>query len=274
MKNTLKSLLEQEYITEIGFLPIKDVVVLNQRIMPNDIKSVIVLLAPYDTCEMYQDGISAYAHIRDYHRFFAELYDRLLPKLYDAFPQNRFFGFADHSPIHEKDAAAKAGLGVFGCNSLLINPTYGSYVFLGSLLTDLEIPCEAIEVRYCNQCGKCIEACPGKAVSKTGIQPAQCLSALSQKRKLDTAEMEFLRENRIAWGCDRCQMVCPYNSHRMPTNIPFFLVNRHGDFRAEEIQKMGDAEFSQYAFSWRGRNRITENLLNLVSAKENSSNFT
>lgn len=274
MKEIIRSLLAEEGITEYGFLPAGDAKIINPRLMPDGIKSVLVMLAPYDTGEVYRDGVSAYAHIRDYHRFFGELFVRLLPRLQAAFSGCRFFGFADRSPINEKDAAAKAGLGIIGRQSLLLNPTYGSYVFLGSVLTDLEIPCQAQEIRYCENCGLCAKFCPGGAVSEAGILPERCLSSLSQKKKLTDAEKSLLRDVHIAWGCDRCQTVCPHNLHRAPTSIPFFLENRHGDFRAQELSEMDEETFAGYAFSWRGRNRITENLQNLDSMEENSNNFT
>ncbi len=259
----LRGLLQKEHITEFGCIPFSDALLWNERLLPEHIETVIVLLAPYDTGEKFHDGVSAYAHIYDYHRFYKELYGRLLPALQDAFPQNRFYGFADHSPINEKDAAAKAGLGVIGCHSLLMNETYGSYVFIGSLLTDLSIPCRAQEIRYCHRCGACIRACPGQALTETGVLPDRCLSALSQKKRLNEEELQRLRDLQIAWGCDRCQEVCPCNRNRKPTEIPFFLQHRHGDFTAQEVQAMDDEEFSRHAFSWRGRNRITENLKNI-----------
>ncbi len=262
-KKQILALLKKESLTEVGFLPFSETSILQPRLVPPDAKSVILLLAPYDDGIVYQDGVSAYARIYDYHRFYKELYERLLPELEIRFPKHHFWGFADHSPINEKEAAAKAGLGVIGCNSLLLNPVYGSYVFIGSLLTDLQINCTAQEISYCNHCGACLEACPGNAVTETGILPERCISALSQKKRLSEEELHLLRELNIAWGCDKCQEVCPYNLHRSFTEVPFFLKHRHGAFTFEEIEAMSEEEFSRYAFSWRGRKRITENLKNL-----------
>lgn len=274
IRETICSLFAAEHITQVGFLPFADAKVINPRLTPDGVQSVVVLVAPYDTGEHYTDGISAYAHVTDYHLFFTGLYERILPRLREAFPGQAFYGFADHSPINEKDAAAQAGLGVLGCNSLLINEVYGSYVFLGSLLTDLPIPCHAQQIRFCERCGACIQNCPAHAISETGIRPDLCFSALSQKKRLTEAELACLRREGIAWGCDRCQEVCPHNASRAATEIPFFLEHRHGNFTATEVSAMTDDEFQRHAFSWRGRERITSNLQNLAAVKENSNNNT
>lgn len=266
MKERIQAILAREGITQVGFLPYRETRILNPRLSPPGAKSVILLLAPYDCGEPFRDGVSAYAHVEDYHLFYQELYARLLPALEEAFPGAYFRGFADHSPIDEKDAAAKAGLGVLGCHSLLLNPVYGSYVFIGSLLTDLSIPCEAQEIRYCYRCGACAEACPAGAVTEKGILPERCLSALSQKKRLTEEEKRLLTASGVAWGCDRCQTACPYNRDRQFADLPFFLAHRHGDYTSEEVAQMDDERFSRCAFSWRGRERIVENLRSLEEA--------
>ena len=187
----------------------------------------------------------------------------MIPKLQIAYPNETFFGHADHSPIAEKDAAAKAGLGVIGCHSLLINDKYGSYVFIGSILTSIAIDCQSFPIHFCNQCHHCISRCPTQAISENGIDISICLSAVSQKKNLTENESELLKNNHIAWGCDICQSACPFNAKREYTPIPYFQTQRHGAFTATEIEQMDNTTFSQYAFSWRGKTRILNNLQNL-----------
>lgn len=263
MKEHLQKFLAEEHITEFGFLPLDQSNIIHPHLLPKDVKTAVVLVVPYDSGTAYFDGISSYAHIKDYHRYFQELFGRLLPKLRSEYPDEIFFGFADHSPIAEKDAAAKVGLGMLGCHSLLIHPKYGSYVFIGSILTSMEVDCKIYEIKHCNACGKCQSACPTEAIEGGKINPAKCLSAISQKKNLSDEELTLLRLHHTAWGCDVCQSACPYNINRSFTDIPYFVKERHDLFSAQEIADMSNDEFAQYAFSWRGKNRILQNLQNL-----------
>lgn len=261
---TIGRILNAHRIREYGFLPLSDTDVLRPDLMPDGIRSVILLLAPYDDFETYSDGVSRYAHVLDYHLYYKKLFADILPVFRDTFPNEAFYGFSDHSPINEKTAAAKAGLGVIGMHSLLINEQYGSYVFIGGILTTMEITCNAKEIRHCDGCGLCRQRCPVQAIGEDGrILQDRCLSAISQKRKLTDAERHTLLRYHTAWGCDRCQECCPMNQNRKPTDIPYFQTERHGNFTSEEVALMRNEEFTQYAFSWRGRERIKMNLANI-----------
>ncbi len=272
MRKILKEILAREGIDVFGILPAEELTVINSKLMPPWVRSAVIIAVPYDDGSVYTDGVSAYAHIADYHLYFKGLFERILPKLREAFPGKQFFGSADHSPIHEKNAAAKAGLGVIGMHSMLINERYGSYLFLGSVLTDMETAETASEIGHCSRCGACTKACPGGAIDGSGMNPAECLSALSQKKRLSLEEASLLSHKGIAWGCDRCQEVCLLNAGREFTRVPFFKEHRHGDFSAREVTEMSDEEFLRFAFSWRGRARILENLSNLENLSEQGKN--
>lgn len=260
---TICRLLEKESIDTVGCIPFSEATILHAHLVPEGVKSVVLFLIPYDSGERFSDGVSVYAHIPDYHAYFSALKDRLFKSLSELCPEFHFYGFADHSPIVEKIACAKAGLGVIGKNSLLINERYGSYVFIGSILTDAELPCHTIEIRGCINCETCIKNCPGHAIQPDGFSTENCLSMISQKKILTQSNKLLLAENKVAWGCDRCQEVCPMNADRIFSAIPFFKEHVHGNFSSEEIAQMDDETFRSYAFSWRGRSRITENLQNL-----------
>ena len=105
--------------------------------LPENAKSVIVCVFPYYTEDDGPRNISRYAAVPDYHRVAGELLERACQELSGMFP-NTFVSFADNSPIREVDAALRAGHGVLGKNSLLIHPVYGSWVFLGAIVTDME----------------------------------------------------------------------------------------------------------------------------------------
>ena len=120
-------------------------------------KSVIIFLLPYYSgCGR---NISAYAVAKDYHAALKCINERLIARLKADYPENSFFGFGDHSPIDERHAAAIAGLGIIGDNRLLINERYGSFVFIGEIITDTEpeilgakAPCA---LNRCHGCGIC-----------------------------------------------------------------------------------------------------------------------
>ena len=215
-------------------------------------KSVIFYLLPY-----YVGGtkrVSEYAAARDYHILLSEVGGTVCKKLADMGASG--YSFGDHSPFDERDAAARAGLGRLGENGLLINEKYGTYVFIGEVLTDAALPLTPLlnEARTCLGCGKCREACPK---SVTG----ECLSAITQKKgELSASECELLRRVGTAWGCDICQSVCPYNSTVTRTPLDFFLRDRIAEPTLSDIEKMSDEEFSKRAYSWRGRDVIVRNL--------------
>ena len=230
--------------------------------------SVIIFAVPYLAKEAQnKKNVSAYAVGRDYHLFFKQLFEKLLSDLKTKFPNNRFAAFSDHSPIDEIQAA-KAGLGVIGKNHLLITEKYSSYVFLGEIITDADLPSDADKINYCIGCGKCLEACP----VKTDIN--HCLSALTQKKgELSKDEKAIIAKSSCVWGCDICQEICPYTKSAIEkntifSNIEFFNQKLMPYITSEKIRALPDDEFDERAYSWRGRNTVLRNLL-ISEGKEN-----
>ena len=223
--------------------------------------SVILLAIPYYThaCSCEDRNLSAYAVPRDYHLYFKMLYARLLPQLREAFPQNKFAAFSDHSPISEGEAAAKAGMGMLGKNHLLITPKYASYVFLGEIVTDMHIPCEIHPVQECENCGACMRACPAE-------ECGGCLSALTQKKgELTAQEQELMLRYGSVWGCDICQAVCPHakqaiRSGSIYSPIPFFAKQTLPHLTQKALLAMDEQAFLDRAYSWRGKATILRNL--------------
>lgn len=230
--------------------------------------TAVMLAIPYysHAAEAPDRNLSAYAVPQDYHLFFQALFADLLPRLRERFPKARFAGFADHSPIDERDAAAHAGLGLIGKNGMLITQPYSSFVFLGELITSLTLPCTVHELRTCEDCGACRRACP---MSKIG----NCLSALTQKKgELTQAEQEQLLQYGSVWGCDICGAVCPHTKRALRegtiySEIPFFSQQTVTHLTVEALDALSDEEFAARAFAWRGRDTIRRNLL-LVQAAE------
>lgn len=260
MINIFKEVFFKEGITRFGIINIKQCDIINERILPADAQSALIFCIPYrSTKETSTDGFSEYARIYDYHKFSNALYNNILEKLNEQTGYN-FYGFCDHSPINEKLAAAKCGLGVIGRNSLFIDNEFGSYIFLGSLLTNA--PCENIanEINFCINCGKCIDACPNNAIIDQGIDRFKCLSGISQKKNKTDEEKQLLKINNIVWGCDICQNVCPYNEKGKISPIPYFKETRIDHIDKELIQNLSNEDFNKYAFSYKGRKIVLDNI--------------
>ena len=165
-------------------------------------------------------------------------------------PLIKFEIFIDNSPIPEVYAAALSGLGVVGENRLLINERFGSWCFIGEIVTTLEVESENT-LKKCSLCGNCKLACP------SGVHGAKCLSALSQQKNgLNDDEISLLRENNIVWGCDICAEVCPMNKNAGQTYIKEFIENyRDGYTLGEDI--------SGRAYEWRGEKVVSRNYLEI-----------
>ena len=248
-------------------------------------RSVLMFAAPYFSSEAAGDthckrSVSLYAVPRDYHIFFSELFAALREQLEPRFPGVKFICFADNSPIGEVAAASKAGLGMVGDNGLLITRRYGSFVFLGELIADLEIgdqdnPCQ---IERCDGCGRCTSACPCECIaSDRGVDSsdpaadhsddkrARCLSSLTQAKVAPDGSTTALMRGEgdapeTVWGCDACQLVCPYNEHPEETPIEWFRRDLILAPTEEGLAAMTDEEFAKRAFSWRGRGVIERNL--------------
>lgn len=221
--------------------------------------SVIMLAVPYAVpCE--NRTVSMYAVAKDYHAYFAALFDSVLPALRADFPAHTFAGFADHSPIAEVDAACKAGLGVMGTNGLLLTPGHSSYVFLGEIVTTMPTENSALPVLHCPDCGACRRACP------TELCKQECLSDLTQKKgELDVKQTALLKNHPFVWGCDICQDACPYTeaarrAGTLYTRIPYFLEDLLPAPDLSAIDSMSDEDFARRAYAWRGRNTIKRNV--------------
>ena len=219
-------------------------------------QSVIIFAIPYYAGELPCRNLSRYAVAKDYHLFFQRFSEEIKTELQKLYPQEFFVAFADNSPIDEREAAAKAGLGLRGMNKLLLTERYGSYVFLGEVLTSIpyrEIgTLSSFAVHECEKCGLCLSACPKKEV---------CVSALTQKKgDLTQEEKEAIRSLGSVWGCDICQDVCPHSKNAEITPIDYFKVDLIERLTPEMLETMSDEVFCQRAYSWRGKKTILRNL--------------
>ncbi|HZJ78236.1 MAG TPA: QueG-associated DUF1730 domain-containing protein [Clostridia bacterium] len=224
--------------------------------IPKDAKSIVVALFPYYLGEDAYDGqnVSKYAVVPDYHKTIGQKLDKAVCELRVKFPNEAFEHFTDNSPLPEVLTAIRAGLGVRGKNGLLINKEFGSWVFIGEIITTLELEHSNEKAAQCLNCGQCIKMCPTGALSKNGFDKDKCLSGITQQKgDLTEEQVELIEQSGCAWGCDICQSVCPLNSNAKVTPIQEFSLNAKAS-----VDLCDDIEGR--AFEWRGKKVIQRNL--------------
>lgn len=157
--------------------------------------------------------ISRYALGRDYHKLMRKRLAALAQKISSVAGQHNHRAFVDSAPVLERALAEKAGLGWIGKNTMLINPKAGSWFFLGEIYTDLPLPLDPPqETMHCGTCTACLDDCPtGAIVAPHQVDARRCISYLTiELRESIPLELRPLMGNRI-YGCDDCQLVCPWN---------------------------------------------------------------
>jgi len=189
--------------------------------------------------------VSRYALGRDYHK----LMRRRLQALCDLIVRDAgalgYRAFADSAPVLEKALARNAGLGWIGKHTNLIDAKAGSYFFLGEIYIDLKLPPDDAATQHCGSCSACLPACPtGAIVAPYRLDARRCISYLTIELK-GAIPVEFRRAigNRV-YGCDDCQLVCPWNKFARPTHESDFAV-RHGLDRSSlvDVFAWSDADF-------------------------------
>lgn len=162
--------------------------------------------------------ISRYALGRDYHRLIRKRLDILAKKISHVVGPFGYRAFSDSAPVMEKPIAEKSGLGWIGKHTNLINKKGGSWFFLGTLFTDLPLPIDQPEKSHCGSCTACISICPTAAIiGPYQLDASRCISYLTiELRGSIPEEFRPLLGNRI-YGCDDCQLVCPWNKFSKPT---------------------------------------------------------
>ncbi len=214
--------------------------------LPVGAKTIIMTVFPYKVREEKPQGISRYAAVPDYHIVCQKMLDAAARQMQELFPWNSFVTFLDNSPIPEVAAAVHSGLGMLGKNGLLIHEKYGSYVFLGEIVTDLELPFDFAN-KKCLDCSLCEKVCPTKLCKDN------CLSAVNQQKKpLSESQKELIKQNGYIWGCDMCSEVCPLNKNVPTTYIKEFIDGYRNFYREDE-------DPTDRAYNWRGPEVIKRN---------------
>lgn len=197
--------------------------------------------------------ISRYALGRDYHKLMRRRLQQLAERVQALIGPFGFRAFVDSAPVMERALATRSGLGWIGKNCMLINPKAGSYFFLGELYVDLPLPTDdAFTQQHCGSCSACLQQCPTQAfVDDRVLDARRCISYLTIELKGAIPEdLRPLMGNRV-FGCDDCQLVCPWNKFAKPTGESDFSPRHQLDqadlislFRWDEQQFLGNTEGS------------------------------
>jgi epoxyqueuosine reductase len=189
--------------------------------------------------------VARYALGRDYHKMMRNRLQTLADRIGAAIGQFGYRVFVDSAPVLERALARDAGLGWIGKNACLIHRDAGSWFFLGEIFTDLPLPVDAPASAHCGTCTRCIEVCPtGAIVAPNRIDARRCISYLTIELKgTIPEELRAPMGNRI-FGCDDCQLACPWNKFARRSDEPDFRA-RNGLDRAtlEQLFAWSESEF-------------------------------
>ncbi len=213
-------------------------------------KSVITLLINYFPEKTQNEAapkISKYAYGKDYHDVIREKLNQFFSELQQKIGAIHGRGFVDSAPVLERAWAQKAGLGWIGKNGNLINKSSGSFFFIASLITDLQLEADdAITKDYCGTCTRCIDDCPTEAILPNKVvDGSKCISYFTIELK-DTLIPDKMKGKFDNWlfGCDVCQDVCPWNRFSKPnTDINFKPINEILEFNFGDWNELTEEKF-------------------------------
>lgn len=191
--------------------------------------------------------VSRYALGRDYHKVVRKRLQRLADRITAIIGPFGYRAFTDSAPVLEKALAEKAGLGWIGKHTNLINERAGSWFFLGELFTDLPLPVDTPAANHCGDCHACMDACPTQAITAPyQLDARRCISYLTIEARGSIPEaLRPAMGNRI-YGCDDCQLVCPWNRFSAATGESDFQP-RH-DLDSTELVRLfqwSESEFER-----------------------------
>ncbi len=189
--------------------------------------------------------ISRYALGRDYHKMMRKRLQKFAERISQVYGEMGYRVFTDSAPVLEKALAAKAGIGWQGKHSNILHREHGSWFFLGEIYTDLKLDLDTPLENHCGRCTSCIDICPtGAIVEPYRVDARRCISYLTiEHRSAIPLEFRAAIGNRI-YGCDDCQLVCPWNRFAQHTREADFAP-RHGldSISLMECYRWSEAEF-------------------------------
>ena len=255
----------------------------NLDLVLSGVKSVVCLRTNYLTADKGMEfvndkdhgDISLYALNEDYHDVLVQRHQKLEKKIKEEFSGCQTKPYIDTGPILEKSLAKNAGLGWIGKHTNLITENVGSYYFLSEILVDAVMEPSEPSLDKCGTCRSCIDICPTQAIVAPYILDSRrCISYLTIELK-GVIPLEFRKAmgNHI-YGCDDCQIVCPWNSFAVKTDEESFRA-RDGSFQLIELMRLNDEAFrKRFKKSPVKRTKRRGLLRNVAVALGNSGNLS
>ena len=239
---------------------------INPKLTLDSAKSIIVCAFPYYSGEYENSNISKYCYGKDYHIVAREYLQNICDYISSKIDNFEYKIFVDNGPLVDRYLAYLSGIGYFGINNNIITDKYGSYVFIGYIISNFEFLQDKPLDKTCIKCNKCVKYCPGNAIlGNYELNPKRCLSYMTQKKEeLTNDEENIIQNNKNIFGCDICQDVCPHNINIPITYIKEFRENNIINLNYDEISEISNKEFKRRywdrAFSWRGKKIIKRNM--------------
>lgn len=190
-----------------------------KELLPEAKSMIMVLMNYYPRRWQPADKpqIAAYAYGNDYHHIVKSKLSQLAEEINKVVPHS-YAVFCDSAPVLERYWASRAGLGWIGRNGMLVNPRLGTFTFIGTLITSLDLEPNKEMGNRCGTCRRCVDACPTNAILNKTIDARRCLSyqTIEKRGDIDNELIEVAKNT--LYGCDRCQLACPWNRFAHPHN--------------------------------------------------------
>ena len=243
---------------------------INPKLTFPDCKTIIVIGLSYNNTfnkrvdYSLKGALSKSSWGLDYHKVLKKRMEKLIEEI-KKFAEFNYKYFVDTGPLIDRELAKKSGIGYYGKNSSIINDEYGSFIFIGYILTDLDIETSPILLEEkCGDCNICIKSCPtGALEGPYRFNPKKCISYLTQTKEKIPYELRNKMGFKI-YGCDTCQLVCPKNKDiKKPNHEEFLPKDTKGYMDIEELLSISNKQFKEkygsMSGSWRGKNVLKRN---------------
>ena len=251
----LRKWLDCGYAADMGYMHRNFEKRVNPGALLEGARSVVCVALNYTPETEFEDNheiarIARFALYEDYHKFIKDRLGELASFISElSGEKGRFKICVDSVPLLERALAQRAGLGFIGTNRMLINPDFGLYLLLGEIITTVQLTADKPMEKLCADCGKCIRACPTKALKPTGsIDAGRCISYHTIENKGEIPDDIASLAGSDIFGCDRCIEICPYQKfakEKAAKNSQFRFHPERQNLKLKDIVEMDESRFEE-----------------------------